>query len=59
MEFIIGLVILVLDIFAIVSVLRSLASVPVKILWTLLILILPVIGLILWLLLGPRKPALA
>ena len=50
----IGLLILAADIWAIVSVVQSAASTGKKVLWILLILILPVVGLILWLLLGPR-----
>ena len=51
---IIGLIILILDIWAVVQVLQSGASTGAKVLWTLLIIILPVIGLIIWLLAGPR-----
>ena len=49
-----GLLILAADIWAIVTVVQSSASTGKKVLWILLILILPVIGLILWFLLGPR-----
>lgn len=49
-----GLIILILDIWAIVSTLSSTASVGQKVLWILLILILPLAGVILWFLLGPR-----
>ena len=49
-----GLLILAADIWAIVSVVQSAASTGKKVLWILLILILPVVGLILWFLLGPR-----
>ena len=53
-----GLVILALDIWAIVNIFSSGASTGSKVLWILLVLILPVIGLILWLLAGPRgRPA--
>jgi hypothetical protein len=51
---IIGLLILAADIWAIVNVVQSGASTGKKVLWILLILVLPVVGLILWLLLGPR-----
>lgn len=54
---ILGLIILILDIVAIVKVLQSGASVLAKVLWTVLILALPVVGLIIWLLLGPRGAA--
>lgn len=50
----IGLLILAADIWAIVSVVQSAASTGKKVLWILLVLILPVLGLILWFLLGPR-----
>ena len=50
----IGLLILAADIWAIVSVVQSSASTGKKVLWILLILVLPVLGLILWFLLGPR-----
>lgn len=49
-----GLLILILDIWAIVNIARSSASTGAKALWIVLVLLLPVIGLILWLLLGPR-----
>lgn len=47
-----GLAILVLDIWAIISVLAGHGTVAHKVLWTLLILVLPVIGVLLYLLLG-------
>lgn len=47
-----GILIGVLDIFSILSVLLGRGGVGHKILWTLLIVILPVIGLILYLFLG-------
>ena len=49
-----GLLILALDIWAIVSVLRSDATTGKKALWVLLIVILPVLGLIIWGIMGPR-----
>lgn len=51
---VIGLIILALDIWAIINVIQSSASTGSKILWVLLILILPVIGLIIWFFAGPR-----
>jgi hypothetical protein len=50
----IGLIILVLDIWAIVNVVKSSADTGIKILWVLLIIFLPVLGLIIWALAGPR-----
>ncbi len=52
---IIGLIILILDIWAIIKVFQSRASLIAKILWTLLILIFPVIGLIIWYFAGPGR----
>ena len=49
-----GLIILVLDLWAIISVIGSAASTGRKVLWTLLVLLLPVIGFLLWLIFGPR-----
>lgn len=49
-----GLIVLVLDIWAIVRVLQSGASTGNKVLWVVLILLMPVVGLILWWLMGPR-----
>jgi hypothetical protein len=51
---IIGLIILALDIWAIINVIQSGASTGSKILWVLLILVLPVVGLIIWFFVGPR-----
>lgn len=50
-----GLIILVLDIWAIVRTLESGATTGSKVLWVVLILLLPVLGLVLWFLLGPRR----
>ncbi|MFW5681186.1 MAG: PLD nuclease N-terminal domain-containing protein [Pseudomonadota bacterium] len=54
LELLFGLVVLVLDIWAIINVVRSTASTLEKALWVVGILVLPVIGFIAWLLLGPR-----
>ncbi|MCA0943282.1 PLDc_N domain-containing protein [Yangia mangrovi] len=50
-----GFIILVLDIWAIVSVLGSSASTGAKVLWTLLIIVLPLLGFIIWLIAGPKS----
>ncbi|WP_353471890.1 PLD nuclease N-terminal domain-containing protein [Salipiger sp. H15] len=50
-----GFIVLVLDIWAIVSVLGSGASTGSKVLWTLLIIVLPVLGFIIWLIAGPKS----
>ncbi|WP_028081485.1 PLDc N-terminal domain-containing protein [Solimonas soli] len=49
-----GFLVLVADIWAIVSVVQSSLSTGKKVLWILLILFLPVLGFIIWLLVGPR-----
>ncbi|QBF29962.1 PLDc N-terminal domain-containing protein [Thalassococcus sp. S3] len=49
-----GFILLILNIWAIVSVIGSSASTGTKVLWVLLILVLPLIGVIAWLILGPR-----
>jgi hypothetical protein len=55
MEFIIGVIIFVADIWAIVNIIQAIGtSTGSKVLWILLILFLPVIGLIIWLVAGPR-----
>jgi Phospholipase_D-nuclease N-terminal len=55
LEFIFGLIVLALDIWAIVNIIGSTASTGAKILWTLLILILPIVGFIIWFFAGPRS----
>jgi hypothetical protein len=49
-----GLLILALDIWAIVSVINSTTGTGSKVIWVLLIVLLPVIGFLIWLLAGPR-----
>ena len=49
-----SLVILALDLWAIINVIKSGAETGIKILWVLLIVFLPVLGLIIWALAGPR-----
>ncbi|WP_370400453.1 PLD nuclease N-terminal domain-containing protein [Sulfitobacter sp. JB4-11] len=49
-----GFILLVLNIWAIVSIIGSGASTGSKVLWTLLVLILPLVGFIIWLIAGPR-----
>jgi hypothetical protein len=55
MSGLIGIVVLVLDIIAIIDVLKSSADGGKKVLWILLILFLPLIGMILYFLLGKKK----
>ena len=49
-----GLVVLILDVWAIVKVLGSSAGTGAKVFWVVLILLLPVLGVILWFLFGPK-----
>lgn len=51
---ILGLLVLVLDVWAILKVVGSGQPAGTKALWIVLILVLPVVGLIAWLLAGPR-----
>ena len=51
----IGLLVFVLDIIAIVSILKSSADGATKILWFLLVLLLPFIGMILYFAMGPGR----
>ncbi|PTQ69452.1 PLDc N-terminal domain-containing protein [Pseudomonas sp. GV071] len=50
----IGLIILALDIWAIINVLKSGAETGKQVLWILLIVLLPLLGLIIWAIAGPR-----
>ncbi|PJI84483.1 phospholipase D-like protein [Yoonia maricola] len=49
-----GLILLALNIWAIISIFGSGVSTGSKVLWTLLVLVLPLIGFIIWLVAGPR-----
>ena len=49
-----GLIVLILNVYAIVKVIGSGASTGSKVLWTVVILVLPILGFILWLLFGPK-----
>lgn len=55
MKGLLALVVLIADIWAILNIIGSEASTGRKILWTLLVLIFPVLGLIIWYFAGPRK----
>ena len=49
-----GLLILIGDVWAIISIAQSSASNEKKALWIVLVVVLPLVGLILWYFLGPR-----
>jgi succinate dehydrogenase/fumarate reductase cytochrome b subunit len=51
---IIGLLILVGDIWALINIFQSSASNEKKLLWALVVILLPLLGLILWFFMGPR-----
>jgi hypothetical protein len=50
-----GLLVTVLDVIALVSLLRSGADTATKILWALLIVLLPLLGMVLYFLMGPGR----
>ncbi|MEM5477902.1 PLDc N-terminal domain-containing protein [Pacificibacter sp. AS14] len=52
-----GLLVLVADIYAIISIISSRASVGAKVIWTLLVLLLPILGFVIWFFVGPRGSA--
>jgi hypothetical protein len=51
---VVGLLILVADVWAIVRTIQSGASTGTKVLWVVLVVILPLLGLILWFFMGPK-----
>ena len=54
MKFIFGVIVFVLDVWAIASVINTNESNGTKLLWILIIAILPVLGLIIWYFAGPK-----
>lgn len=50
-----GLIILIADVYAIVKTIQSGASTGAKVLWIVVIILLPIVGFLLWLLLGPSS----
>jgi hypothetical protein len=51
-----GTILLVLDIWAILNVVQSRSDTLKKAIWIVVILLLPLLGFIIWLLMGPRSP---
>jgi len=49
-----GLLVLVADVWAIVNIVQSAADTGRKVLWVVLVIVLPVLGFVLWWFLGPR-----
>ncbi|RJL21278.1 PLD nuclease N-terminal domain-containing protein [Paracoccus siganidrum] len=54
MGYVFGIIIFVLDVWAIASVINTNETTGTKILWIALIAILPVLGLIIWYFMGPK-----
>lgn len=54
MEYIFGIIIFALDVWAIASVINTNETTGTKVLWIAIIAILPVIGLIVWYFAGPK-----
>lgn len=52
-----GFIVLALNVWAIVSIFGSSASTGSKVIWTLLVVVLPIAGFIIWLVAGPRNSA--
>ena len=50
-----GLLILIGDVWAVINIFQSSASNEKKLLWILVVLLLPLLGLVLWFFLGPRR----
>ena len=50
-----GLLVLIADIWAIINIVQSSADTGRKVLWTVLVVLLPVLGFILWFFLGPKS----
>jgi hypothetical protein len=55
MEGLLGVLILIADIWAILNIANSSATTGAKALWIVLVLLLPVLGLIVWYLAGPKS----
>jgi len=51
---VLGLVLLVLNVWAVIRIIQSGASTGSKVIWVVVILLLPLLGVILWFFLGPK-----
>ena len=49
-----GLLLLIADVWAIVNIFQSGASTERKVIWTVVVILAPLIGFVVWLLFGPR-----
>ncbi len=55
MEFIIGIILFALAVWALINIWGSAGTVVAKLLWTLLVLIFPLVGVIIWYFAGPKS----
>jgi hypothetical protein len=49
-----GLIVLIADVWAIVNIIQSRATTGMKVLWIVIVAVLPVLGVILWYFMGPK-----
>jgi hypothetical protein len=49
-----GLIVLIADVWAIVNIIQSGADTGRKVIWTVVVILLPVLGFILWFFVGPK-----
>jgi len=49
-----GLIVLIADVWAIVNIMQSGDDTGRKVLWTVLVIVLPIVGFLIWLLAGPK-----
>lgn len=54
METLIYLLILAADVWAIYNIIKSSAEMPMKIVWSLVVFLLPIVGLLIWYFAGPK-----
>lgn len=52
---ILGLLVLAADIYAIINIIQSKAKTGTQVLWVLLVVVFPFVGMILWYFMGPKK----
>jgi hypothetical protein len=49
-----GLLVLIADVWAIINIIQSRATTGVKVLWVVIVVLLPVLGVIIWYFIGPK-----
>lgn len=50
-----GILVLIADVYGIIQIIQSKAADMKKVLWVVLIILLPILGVILWYFMGPKK----